>query len=431
MPKKFMQPIDAVKLSAARAAIPQPEPGLTPEVLVARAADMRALLREAQEENDRRGHYSDAIHQKFAAGGFYRVVQPRMFGGYEFDFVTFVRLIMEISRGHPATAWCYTLASSHAFLVGAHWPEEAQCELFGAQGDFRAAQKASPAGTFKRVDGGFLIDGVFSFCSGIPVATHFIGAGIVPAGNDSVRGIYFIVRRDQLTILADWGGEASLGMQGSGSNSVKLTGVFVPDHHIVDSNMLLSSEQFVGGTHGTRLHQNPMYLSVIGGAYHCEFGAITTGAARAALDEYEHILRTRKMPGGQALKLNDPESQRAFGQAINLTDSAEALTLAAAQLYMDQCHRWAKDGSPITARDTMQVWGIAREACLMACEAVEMLFQTAGATVCLPGQRLQRYFRDVQMYRIHVTAQPQVATLTAQTHLGMPTAFGSSARTAK
>ena len=426
-----MHSSDAAEFCATQPVIAQPEPGLTAQMLVARAAALRPLLRESQEENDRRGYYSDAIHRKFAASGFYRVVQPRMFGGYEFDFVTFVKLIMEISRGHPATGWCYTLASSHAFLVGAHWPEEVQRELFGEEGDFRAAQKASPAGTFKRVDGGFVVDGVFSFCSGIPVATHFVGAGVVPAGDDAVKGIYFIVRRDQLTILSDWGGEASLGMQGSGSNSVKLAHVFVPDRHIVDSNMLLSSEQFPDGTPGTRLHKNPMYLSVIGGAYHCEFGAITTGAARAALDEYEQILRTRKTPGGLALKLNDPESQRAFGQAINLTDSAEALTLAAAQLYMDQCHRWAKDGSPITARDTLQVWGMAREACLMACEAVELLFQTAGATVCLSGQRLQRYFRDVQMYRIHVTAQPQVATMTAQTHLGLPTAFGSSARTVK
>src|SRR5688572_2806532 len=125
---------DVMAAPTRHAAVPQPEPGLTPAMLVERARAMRSLLREQQEAGDERGYYSDEIHQAFARNGFYRILQPKLFGGYEMDLVTFVKVIMEISQGHPSSGWCYALASSHALLVASHWSEDAQRELFGPTG---------------------------------------------------------------------------------------------------------------------------------------------------------------------------------------------------------------------------------------------------------------------------------------------------------
>ena len=71
--------------------MPVPEPDLTPQELIARAAALKPLLRQQQAENDERGCYSPELHQAFLDAGLYRTVQPRMFGGYEFDIVTFYR----------------------------------------------------------------------------------------------------------------------------------------------------------------------------------------------------------------------------------------------------------------------------------------------------------------------------------------------------
>jgi 3-hydroxy-9,10-secoandrosta-1,3,5(10)-triene-9,17-dione monooxygenase len=402
------------------------ETGLTPAMLVERARAMRPLLREQQEANDQRGYYSDEIHDAFARNGFYRILQPKMFGGHEMDFVTFVKVIMEISQGHPSSGWCYALASSHALLVGSHWSEDAQRELFGPAGDFRSPHRAAPAGTFERVEGGYIVNGVWTYSSGVPISTHFIGGAVIPVPDGKPRMVNFIVPRDKLTILQDWGGGAALGMEGSGSHSVKLTNVFVPDRHITTWNVILTLADFSEGTPGTRLHGNPMYLGVVGGAYHTTFGAMLTGTARAALEEYEEIIRTKKVLGNpNMLRMNDVDHQRALGKAMALTDMAEATTLAAAQLYMDQCHRWAKDGTPITPADTLKIWSLAQQASLTACDAVELLFHTGGANAANRGQRLQRYFRDVQMYRVHPSSQPVVSTLRGQAHLGLPVAFGA------
>jgi len=68
----------------------------------------------------------------------------------------------------------------------------------------------------------------------------------------------------------------------------------------------------------------------------------------------------------------------------------------------------------------MRVWGVSREACRSACEAVEILFRSIGASAARRGDRLQRYFRDTQMYRIHFQSQALSAMLRAQTQLGLP-----------
>jgi len=229
-----------------------------------------------------------------------------------------------------------------------------------------------------------------------------------------------VVPRASIEVLPDWGGDQAMGMQASGSISVRLDHVFVPDRHIIASPIaLLSTEDLPNGTPGTRLHGEGLFLGIIFGWFSCEFGAIFTGTARAALEEYERLLNEKPMlfdPG--RTRKHDPELQRIFGEAMCRADAAEALTLSATGLHTQQAEAWMKDGRPITRADTMKVWGIAREGCRAACECVEMLFHSAGAASAKRGDRLQRYFRDTQMYRIHIQSQAMAPMLRAQIRLG-------------
>jgi 3-hydroxy-9,10-secoandrosta-1,3,5(10)-triene-9,17-dione monooxygenase len=390
--------------------------------LTARATQIGAKLRAQQDQSDARGCYSDEIHQELLEGGFYRILQPQMFNGGGVDCETYIRVILELSRGHPGGGWCYTLASSHALVIGAHFEEQVQRELFGPEGDFRAAFAAGPAGipSFERRDGGFRVSGLWAFASGIPVSTHFLGGAFVPGVDGAPAPMAFVVPRSSVEVLPDWGGDSAMGMQASGSNSVRLNGVFIPDRHIVPSPVgLLTTDNLPEGTPGTRLHGEGLFLGIIYGWFSCEFGAILTGAARAALEEYERLLLVKPLLfDPQRTRMHDPELQRIFGEALCRADAAEALTLSATRLHMEQCDRWMKERQPITAADTMRVWGTAREGCRAACECVEMLFHSAGASGAKRGDRLQRYFRDVQMYRIHFQSQAITPMLRAQLRLG-------------
>jgi len=406
-------------------AAPTPHlPPRTPEWLVAEAKQIAAELRKEQDANDARGCYPEAIHRRLLEGGFYRILQPRMFGGLGTDCETHVRVIMELARGHPASGWCYTLASSHAIVLGACYSEAVQREIFGPEGDFRAAYAAGPAGVpkFERVDGGYLVSGIWSFASGIPVCTHFFGGAVIADESGKPSGIVFVVPKEKLTVLPDWSGDTAMGMQGSGSNSVQLTELFIPDRHIAPSPIMrLSTAGLPDGTPGTRLHQEGLFLGLIFGWFSCEFGAIFTGTARAACEEYERLLRVKPSFADPARKrMDEPEFQRLYGESMCRADAAEALTLAATRLYVEQCEGWMKTRAPISAEDTMRVWGTSREASRAACEAIEMLFHSVGASVVRRGERLQRYFRDAQMYRVHFQSQAHGPMLRAQVQLGLP-----------
>ena len=309
-----------------RPVISPPEPGLTPAELVARAVALRPLLRAQQDENDARGTYSEELHQAFLKAGFYRITQPRLFGGYEFDLATFYRVMLEISRGHPGVGWCLALAASHAFEVAS------PVAGAGAARTVRCRRVISSRRTARRprnVDAGRrrlhrqrhvgLLLG------------HSLRDPLHRRRGDQARRSctavgHAVVPRSQYTILDDWGGDRVLGMCASGSNSVRIENVFVPTHHVgfLTPGLGSSPDNMEAGTPGTRLHGNPMYLGRLAGPFHATLVVPVVGAARAALDEFEEIITDAEalsMP--QIPRFEHFDFQRPFGQALTLTDAAE------------------------------------------------------------------------------------------------------------
>ncbi len=403
--------------------IPVPEPDLTPRELIRRAAAFKPRLRAEQDEADARGTYSEVLHREFVRAGFYRCCQPRMFGGYEFDLVTFYRVMLEISSGHPGTGWGLALAASHAFEIASHWPERAQAELFG-EGHFVAPHRAPPLGTLTPVEGGFLVNGTWDYCSGVPHSTHLVVGGMTRRAGEPPKVGHAVLPRGSYEILDDWGGERVMGMCASGSNSVRIKDAFVPEHHVgfLSPGLASTPESMADGTPGTRLHGNPMYLGRLAGPFHATLVVPVLGAARAALDEYEELIRARRTLSVPVTKRYEHfDFQRPFGQALTLADAAEAVMIRGLEMYAEYCARWAAEGTPITVEENMRLWGMIQHAGRLACDAVELLFQTAGSAAAKKGGRLLRYFNDVQMYRGHSSSQVlNFASGLARLRFGLP-----------
>ena len=69
----------------------------------------------------------------------------------------------------------------------------------------------------------------------------------------------------------------------------------------------------------------------------------------------------------------------------------------------------------------MRLWGMRQNAGWLACDAVELIFRAASSSASKKGQRIERYFRDVAMYRSHISAQlPTFAGGLARLHFGQP-----------
>ncbi len=412
----------AIASSRPAARLPVPEPDLTPGEIIQRAIALRPKLRANQEICEERGGYTEELHEDFIKAGFYRMWQPRMFGGYEFSVETYYQVMIEISTGHPSVGWCLALACSHALLVASHWPEQAQVEAFGKDGQFAAPHRAIPHGTIQRVDGGFIVDGVWPYCSGVTHATHLVATTLLHE-NDEVHAVNVLVPRKDFTVLDDWGGDKVMGMRASGSNSVRVSNVFVPDYMCTPFDNFFALDQVSQGTPGTRLHGNPMYLGQIMGPYHASLVAPVIGAARASLDEYRDILLKQKilLPPFTP-RAEHYDFQRPFGHAIAMTDAAEAILIRACQMQAEYNERWARTGQPFAVAENMRLWTLIQQAGKLASDATELLFQTAGSYAARKGSRLMRYFNDVQMYRGHVSSQVlNFASMLGRAELGMKT----------
>jgi len=377
--------------------IAPPEPDLTPADVIARAIELRPLLIERQAETEALTYYPEDVHKEFLRAGFYRILVPRRYGGYEFDLPTFLRVAIELAAGCPSTAWCLCLSAGHALQTGALFEEEAQVELFG-DGDYRCPAVAAPAGMATRTEDGWILNSTHGYSSGAPYSTHYMGQTFMPPAGEGERPgvLLFVAPRDQWTMLDDWGD--TLGLKGSGSHSVRFENAHIPDRFALENTWMVDTD-VSNGTPGLRLHGNPMYAGRTLSFFQSELASIMVGAAKGALEEYERSLRTRKTQRPPIVeRYLDPDYQRWFGRATGMVAAAEAMVMQCAQQYMELCRRGVETGVPFSREDDLRLNMVAREALTMAWNAMQgEIFRTAGSSLAKNGQRLERIFRDMSM----------------------------------
>jgi 3-hydroxy-9,10-secoandrosta-1,3,5(10)-triene-9,17-dione monooxygenase len=395
-----------------------PEPDLTPKELVARADTMRGTLRERQALCEQSGRLPPETNDDFVKAGFYRTLQPRCFGGYEFDLPTFAKVIMAISRGCTESGWVLALVSGHPVLL-AGFPEQAQREAYGAAGELRAPGVAMAGGSALPAEGGYRVKGTWDYSSGCDVGTHFLGMTLLNSADSPVpAGLGWVLfDRDQFKVIDNWN---VIGMQGTGSRRVVVEEVFVPEHRV----MLWADGQgrMVSEFPGLAVHANPLYHGRKVPVLISEVTSVAVGAARGALDVYDETLRKKRRsfpPFEQLFEL--PEFQQHFGTAQSLVDTAEAALLQMAADYMERARLAREEGIPFSDEVERRLVLIEQQCVRMAWDAVELMFRTAGSASAARSSVLGRYFRNLAVIRTHITLQlTHTSGNFARLHFGLP-----------
>lgn len=375
---------------------------------------MLPMLLDRQAEVEQRTYYAEDVHEMFRDAGFYRITVPRRYGGYEFDFDTFLRVVMILARGCPSTAWMYCLGAAHSLVAATLFGEEAQDELFRG-GDFIAPAVIAPGGTARRAeDGGWIINGTWRYSSGSPYATHFIGHAMVAGepGEPSTP-LLFVAPRSKWRRLDDWGGQ--LGLKGSGSHSVTFEDGHIPAYFGLPATHL-GEISVVDGTPGRALHPHPQYGGAPMSSMCLEGATLGVGIAQGALEAYGELLTTRTTSTPPiVLRVDDPDYQRWYGQAAAMIAAAEAITRSASQQWHELCHR---DAAAFTPTEDLRIALMCREAAQLAWQAVEQIIQpTSGTASVAGGGRLERVWRDLSTCHSHAgfavlitTALPRLYT---------------------
>lgn len=380
--------------SAPCAAVPEPD--LTPDEIVSRAQELAASLAGRQAETERRGYYGADTHEAFSRAGFYRILVPRRYGGYEFGPGTFMRVATALTRGCPSTGWMYLFGAAHALVAATLFDESTQAELF-AGGDFICPATVAPAGSAQRTeDGGWLIEGTWNYCSGAPYASHFIGHTLVFDDPDQPPApMLFIAEREQFERLNDWGDQ--LGLKGSGSHSIRIENAHIPAHRTVHGHLSQTAvtNQLPGrNLHGPEYGGGPLSFMLL------ELGALAVGMAQGALDAYEELMRTRTTTFFPIVpRTEDPDFQFRFGEATGLITTADAAMTEAVRQWEQLC---LEEAAAFTHEEELRLATISREAVRLCWRAVEsQLFPTAGSSSVRAGQHIERVWRDMSMLHSH------------------------------
>ncbi|ALG10754.1 acyl-CoA dehydrogenase family protein [Kibdelosporangium phytohabitans] len=393
------------------------QPDRTAQEVVARAEAIAAKLVDRQAETEERTYYAPETHDEFVEAGLYRLLVPRRYGGLELGAETFARVCMAITRGCPSSGWLYMFGAAHSLVVGSLFGDQAQRELF-AVGDFICPATVAPSGSATRVDGGWVVNGTWRYCSGAPYATHFMGHTLVQQGNGhEPTPLMFVVPRESWRLENDWG--AQLGLRGSGSHGITVTDAFVPEHHTREG--FLSMVDATADLPGRALH-SPEYGGGPLSFMLLELGILAVGMAKGALDAYADLMRSRTtmfMP--IVPRTEDPDFQFRYGEATGMIAAAEAAVIDAVRQWSDLA---ARGGAAITRAEELRLALIGREAVRLCWRAVEgQLFPTAGSSSIRSGERFERVWRDMSMLHSHAGLGTFLASMAnrelAKAHFGL------------
>jgi 3-hydroxy-9,10-secoandrosta-1,3,5(10)-triene-9,17-dione monooxygenase len=406
-----------------------PKPRLTPDGILKSAIDLRPLLRERQADTEAARRILDEVNQKCVEAGFYRMLQPRRFGGYEFDLPTFVKVAMELSRGCPSTGWAVTFTAGHPHVLS-KFDLRAQTEAYGDAGEFRAPLVGGQSASARKVEGGYVVSGTWDYASGIDVATHFFGnAPVREKPEDPPDGVILaLFDRDQYEIEHNW---EMLGLQGTGSHRVIIKDVFVPEYRVSPRDILmpvvLKPEE--------RIYDNPMYVGPSSNVLMAEIAAVAIGTGYGALDAYEDVLKRRTSPMSPTIRAENREFQVYFGEAMAILDTAQSALLGCTQLYMDYCNDEVSGKAPFTREKSARITQVEQQCCRLAGEAVNLMFRMSGTSQIKPGMPMERYWRDISTLLTHITlAYDRNAETATKLHFGLeiapvaPGAQGFAAR---
>ena len=368
--------------------------------LIARARALRPLLMENQLNTEKLTQPPLIVWQALLDAGFFRIITPKRYGGWEMGAWAFVKITEELARGRMSTAWCYSLGYGHAYTGAAFFPEAAQDEMFGEHGYLCAASFAYPCGEARRVEGGYIVTGDFPYGSGSPYSNFYMGEFRAPANSphgEEGSLLFFAAPRDQYELLDDWHG--MMGLRGSGSQTVRLSQAFIPDRLVV-ATCFSNLRAINGTTYGYELHKNPFYRLPQLGFAACYGNAVVVGGSLAAVDEFEHIARTKppRVPGALDVprfkyQAQVADVQRNFALALADVEAAEGILRATSEDLV------ALGGRDYDMTDCLSIVLRMSAAGKVAWKAVEdRLWRTIGSSQARDGTRMERYWRDLSTY---------------------------------
>ena len=377
---------------------------MTDTSTIASGAAMRARVSAAlgtiaanadRAEHERR--VPDENIEALRDAGFFRSLQPARYGGTPIGADEYTPAVVDIARACASTAWASGLLAQHSHLL-ALMSEELQDEVWGDDPGALASSSVAALNTGEEAPGGVRLTGRWGWSSGCDHATWAILGfkRAAPELGGMVIPHFAVVPRRDYAIHDDW---FTAALRGTGSKTLVLDDVYVPNHRIESILALMT-----GGTRGFGVH---------GGIFHAPFtpwfslgfSAVSLGVSLRFLELYTEKVKTRTRAYTGAAEVNSA------APAMRLAESFHQLTATRATLERD----WASMTSTALAgqlptADVEVHWRANQSyATKMSIEALDRLWSASGGTAFFEDNEMQRLWRDSKMTGSHAYSDYDIA----------------------
>lgn len=366
------------------------------EVVLDRARALVPQLRATGEQTEDGGRLTEQNVHAVDAAGLWGLTRPAQHGGLETNVRTTVSVMSELGRGCGATAWVVMISNAEQWAVS-FLPAEAQAELYEGERNSRVCGTFAPTATTRKVDGGYIVNGAWSYASGCLHADWcFGGIPITDASGEIVDYGQALMPMDQLSIDPTW---KVSGLKASGSHTVVAKDVFAPDY------MVGSLAALAAGT-VTPIYDRPLYRGPFLPTEALFQVAPLIGMAKAAYELTLARVPDRAVPYTTYTEgRNSPTNIQWLAEAATKIDTAD-LHLARVADHIDRAA--IGEAAPLTvddhARYRQDVGWITRH----CREAVDMLMDANGSSGFNLANPVQRFWRDLAIAARHGFLLPAV-----------------------
>ena len=358
-------------------------------------------------EGDTLMRLTDRSAKRLRDAGVVRLLQPKEFGGLEAHPREFAETAMAIGAMDGATGWVSGIVGVHPWEM-AFFDPKAQQEVWGENPDTWIASPYAPMGVATPVDGGYILNGRWSFSSGTDHCDWvMIGAAVGDKDGNRLsppQSLHVLLPRSDYRI--DHESWNVVGLRGTGSKDLIVENAFLPEYRTLRAERVMGGVAWQDAGRDETLYKFP---------FSCIFPlGITSsliGIAEGALNCYIESQRERVTVSGTAIK-QDPYVLSNLGDAAAEIAASRAALLETVDRFWDLTER----GIEVTFEQRAIGRRTQVAAAWRAVRAVDEIFARAGGGALQLSNPLQRFWRDAHAGLSHAIHVPgsifHAATLT-------------------
>lgn len=358
------------------------------EELVARARALAPKLRERAVRAERDRNIPKESVEEYIDAGLIHTLQPKRWGGYEHDHEVAFDIAIELGRSTcGSSAWCLNYLGDHACIL-AHFPEEAQHDVWSRDTAACIATSAAPTGKSTVAPGGYKLNGRWSWCSGLRHSQWILIGGLVfREGHDHPDMRLHLVPTSEVKQEDTW---YCAGLRATGSNTVVVDDVFVPEHRTVSFSTLRDA-----CSPGSKTNTNPIYRGPFLAVHSYALLGPALGAARGGYADFVQWTKQRHLTYTQVSIAQHVPVQLKIAEIAAQIDAAELLARRSLATARKDYAGMNIETRTLLRRDYAFAMKTLRD-------AMDSLVKISGSSGLMESNSVQRCWRDVHAISSHV-----------------------------